>query len=478
MEGIPAHLHPIIRANSTEVRNIEDFRRVLIDLEPGIRDVKGFAPHTNRTTTHMRSSQVNNASTLHAKDNRTNSQSRRENKGSPKTPCRCGAMHWYADCPHKRKTAEVNQAQKAPPATFPNNIPIGQQGKWKPWSHNTKEAKATEINTVQVQSRRNPKRQSRARILDAPATKPTENTDTLEKTKPRITPTFALARFDAKGICHPICIDTGSSISCIDADYARRYLPETKVTPTSNLRLMGVGTNMTSGSLTTTLSFVTTNPEKDYEVRVTLYIVPRLNTKILLGNDYLVPLNPTINFEENWMKFAENPLRIMITNRRVSLEPQEARTARTRQVFTVQPGHQATIPVLLYPEVEAEMYCIEASQPLKDVYVARSVAHTDSNNHFAMVTNFGKNAVKIPTGEDLEYEVDHIKDHRKSKQHGMQYLVSWLNYPPEEDSWEPAENLTGAQDAIREYWKKEEGRTPQPLPLNARSARLQARNAA
>ncbi|KAJ9119919.1 hypothetical protein QFC24_005402 [Naganishia onofrii] len=50
MEGIPAHLHPIIRANSTEVRTIEDFRRVLIDLEPGIRDVRGYSGHYGKVS--------------------------------------------------------------------------------------------------------------------------------------------------------------------------------------------------------------------------------------------------------------------------------------------------------------------------------------------------------------------------------------------------------------------------------------------
>lgn len=158
-----------------------------------MRDVRNCAPHTNRMSAHTRTSQVNNAGALHAKDNRTNPQAPRENKGSPKTPCRCGAMHWYADYPHKRKTEEVNRVQRAPPATFPNNIPFGKQRKWESWDHKAKEAEVTEINTVQVQSRRNLSRQSKARILDAKAIDPTENTDTLEKTKPRITPTFALA---------------------------------------------------------------------------------------------------------------------------------------------------------------------------------------------------------------------------------------------------------------------------------------------
>lgn len=62
--------------------------------------------------------------------------------------------------------------------------------------------------------------------------------------------------------------------------------------------------------------------------------------------------------------------------------------------------------------------------------------------------------IESGTGEP-EYEVDHIKDHRRTKRNGVQYLMSWLSYPPEEDSWEPAENLTGAQEAIDDYWKKE-----------------------
>jgi hypothetical protein len=141
MEGIPAHLHPIIRANSIEVRNIEDFRRVLIDLEPGIRDVKAFAPQATRTTTHTRTSQVNLVNTARNKDDKTPPNLRKDKKGLPKTPCRCGAMHWYADCPQKRNTAEVNQVQKANPSTFPNDIPVKGNGKWNTWKEKKEEAR-------------------------------------------------------------------------------------------------------------------------------------------------------------------------------------------------------------------------------------------------------------------------------------------------------------------------------------------------
>ncbi|KAJ9090993.1 hypothetical protein QFC20_007766 [Naganishia adeliensis] len=308
MEGIPAHLHPIIRANSTEVCNIEDFRRVLIDLEPGIRDVRGFAPHAAHTIATSHTSQVNTVVTpvTKSRDDELSFDSRKEKKGLPKTSYRCGGMHWYSDCPQKTKK--------------------GKPGK-----------------DISANNR-----------SDA-------TTDTSGQKEAKISPTFALARFDAEeGMQHPICIDIGSSISCIDSEYARRYLPNGKIVPTSNLRLMGVGTNITSGTITTTLSFATTDPNKSYKAKVTLYVVPRLNTEILLGNDHLVPLNSVVDFENNSMTFGNDKLRVMITNKRVLLEYHSRRTARTRQVFTLQPGHQGKIPVILFPQMDSGMYCIEA----------------------------------------------------------------------------------------------------------------------
>jgi len=39
----------------------------------------------------------------------------------------------------------------------------------------------------------------------------------------------------------------------------------------------------------------------------------------------------------------------------------------------------------------------------------------------------------------------------KSKKHF--YLVSWLGYGSEHDSWEPEETLQGTPVAIEEYWE-------------------------
>jgi hypothetical protein len=412
MEGLPAHLHPIIRANCVDVRNMEDFRRVLIDLEPGIRDMKSYGLNTGRTLASARQSNVNNINTPFDKSkdplwaNRSSDGMTRK-RSLPKTPCRCGGMHWYSDCPQKKTTAQVNQAQKAAPATFPNNVPVGNAPKWRAWSKKKDEDSVKEVNAIQT--RTSERTRGKSVKFASEGQRHDESTDVSKKKQLDISPTFALAKFEiGSGTSHEICIDTGSSISCIDYEYARRYLPHNTIQPTSSLRLLGVGTTVTSGVIQAQLNFETSDPKKPCQIDVKLYLVPRLNTKIILGNDHLVPLNPTINFEENIITFANMDCKVMIINRR-KIVPEKPGTARTREVFTLEPGHQARIPILLHPTPSYQLYGVESNTPLHEVYVARSVANTHSDNHFAMVSNFGTIPVKIPAGTRISSIVN-VKD--------------------------------------------------------------------
>jgi len=51
---------------------------------------------------------------------------------------------------------------------------------------------------------------------------------------------------------------------------------------------------------------------------------------------------------------------------------------------------------------------------------------------------------------ELEYEVEAVLDSRirKSK---LGYLVEWKGYGPKERTWEPAENLENAKEAIAAF---------------------------
>ena len=64
-------------------------------------------------------------------------------------------------------------------------------------------------------------------------------------------------------------------------------------------------------------------------------------------------------------------------------------------------------------------------------------------------------------GEE-EFEVDRILDHRdrklRKKGSARQFLVKWLGYGPEHNSWEPEKNLHKCQQSLSIYWKSLEQR--------------------
>ena len=55
-----------------------------------------------------------------------------------------------------------------------------------------------------------------------------------------------------------------------------------------------------------------------------------------------------------------------------------------------------------------------------------------------------------------EYEVDRIPDHKdkyaRSKGTTREYLLKWVGYGPEHDTWEPEVNLLYCQDLLKKYW--------------------------
>ena len=69
------------------------------------------------------------------------------------------------------------------------------------------------------------------------------------------------------------------------------------------------------------------------------------------------------------------------------------------------------------------------------------------------------------------YDVEAILGARV-RRGNLQYLVKWLGYSDEENSWEPAGELLAAEDAIRNFYKKNPG-APRPMDNIAKQLRLQ-----
>jgi hypothetical protein len=61
----------------------------------------------------------------------------------------------------------------------------------------------------------------------------------------------------------------------------------------------------------------------------------------------------------------------------------------------------------------------------------------------------------IEIDDSLEYEVERVLEHRKVK-HGKgikkKFLVKWLGYEHEHNTWEPEKHLTRCEDLLADYW--------------------------
>ena len=55
-----------------------------------------------------------------------------------------------------------------------------------------------------------------------------------------------------------------------------------------------------------------------------------------------------------------------------------------------------------------------------------------------------------------EYEVECILDHKKDTEGVLHYRVKWAGFDsPEDNTWEPAEHLSGARVKVKEYWQSQ-----------------------
>ena len=76
--------------------------------------------------------------------------------------------------------------------------------------------------------------------------------------------------------------------------------------------------------------------------------------------------------------------------------------------------------------------------------------HQPSPQEFVSRTQAPPPPVKISGSQDLEYEVQEILN--KRRYYGKtQYLVLWKGYPRHDATWEPADNLKNAADALAKY---------------------------
>lgn len=81
-----------------------------------------------------------------------------------------------------------------------------------------------------------------------------------------------------------------------------------------------------------------------------------------------------------------------------------------------------------------------------------NVFHVSLLRHYREGTDCKAPPLPLVIKGQLEYEVEHIVDHKSSK-NGTKYLIRWKGYTAVDDTWEPEKNLANCQEVLKEYQK-------------------------
>ena len=64
---------------------------------------------------------------------------------------------------------------------------------------------------------------------------------------------------------------------------------------------------------------------------------------------------------------------------------------------------------------------------------------------------------------DVQYEIESVLAVREARHNKKQFLVKWLGYGPEHNTWEPEANLTNCSEVLQTFWDAARSlKTPEP----------------
>jgi hypothetical protein len=316
-EGITWSMQPLIKANVSRYTTPEEFRRTVIDLEPGLRGRKILSNSTsirNLSVPNYERAEKSYGTSAFSQTRvvkpvyspPTSSHNTSSSSELPRAACyNCGGNHWRRDCPNPPNPREYSG--NAPSITTHTSRSISEtnwtpinENKWKQFSKTTNsiktrsQAKATQakeplkmpiVNTVQPviedpQTSISDKQPADTTPLDLPRSQFPDNERDSWKDK---TPALACGELGQPGnFNYPVCIDSGSSISIIDHDFALEHFPHLTRETCSSFELRGLGNAFVTGRLTVTVYFRNMYTVKHIPVKIRFFIAPN-NTNVIRG---------------------------------------------------------------------------------------------------------------------------------------------------------------------------------------------------
>jgi hypothetical protein len=222
------------------------------------------------------------------------------------------------------------------------------------------------------------------------------------------TPVYSVARLNTdlySEPLHKVCLDTGSSISVMNYAYAKQHLPHVELQTLEPFNVLGVGRDTpVAYKIIIDVNFITVD-NGHVLVPVTFHLIKNLPTKVIVGNDILHPLRVTINLDSMEMTIPNCRHAIPITCRAPQADitgplQNHSRIGKLAENYTIQPGHQASVPVDLDPDAipSTQYYLFEPRSTGSYVHVARSVGATENPLHFAHIMNIGDRPVTLKKG--------------------------------------------------------------------------------
>jgi hypothetical protein len=112
--------------------------------------------------------------------------------------------------------------------------------------------------------------------------------------------------------------------------------------------------------------------------------------------------------------------------------------------------HKRSGPFPITAKVSTHAYKLQLPQSFQGIHDVFHVSLLEKVNDNPYPQRVQPPPPPIEVEGTLEYEVVEILDSRRIRGKVL-YLVRWLGYGPEDDTWEPPESLTGAQELLAEY---------------------------
>ena len=117
-----------------------------------------------------------------------------------------------------------------------------------------------------------------------------------------------------------------------------------------------------------------------------------------------------------------------------------------------------TSPFTILDPIGILAYCLDLPESISKIH---AVFHVSKLKPYKASGRAQPPPVPIEIEGELEYEVERILDKRMAKCHckcnSVEYLVKWLGYGYEHNSWEPAKALTNTQELVQAF---ENGQIP------------------